>query len=279
MKKIEFTNNNNSNVTNALIENIEGLTSLYAQKLLKNKDVLVNGKRINTNINLFGQENIACFVDESKLKKFYEIIFEDENVCILFKNSGIEVCDGEHNIEKFLNKHGTYFAIHRLDRNTEGLVIFAKNLKAKTELDKSIKDKSKITKLYTAEVYGIPKKQEMQLEGYLKKDASKSLVKIFNSPQKDAVKIQTNFKVLSTNQITSLLEVSLITGKTHQIRAHLAHIGLPIIGDGKYGDYKANQKFNARIQHLTATKLIFNLVGPLSYLNNLRFETTPSWMK
>ena len=193
---------------------------------------------------------------------------------VVNKPAEIEVV-GENSLTSELCKYyniAFIFPCHRLDRNTTGLVLFAKNEEALNILLDKFKNRE-IEKHYKALVYGIPRKKEDTLTAYLFKDAKKSLVYISDVPKKGYEKIITSYKVISCNNKnnTSLLDVNLHTGKTHQIRAHLAHIGYPIIGDGKYGDREINKKFGYKYQQLCSRSLRFCFktdAGILNYLNN-----------
>lgn len=164
---------------------------------------------------------------------------------------------------------------HRLDRNTTGLVLFAKNKEALDILFNKFKN-HEIKKFYRALVYGIPKVKNARLEAFLFKDTKNSIVYISDTLKKGYQKIITSYKVLEEfPNNTSLLDVEIETGKTHQIRAHLAHIGYPIVGDGKYGINSVNKKLGYKYQQLCSYKLQFcfsSNSGILSYLNNKIIE-------
>ena len=168
------------------------------------------------------------------------------------------------------------YPCHRLDRNTSGLIIYAKNQNSLDILNTKIEN-HEIQKFYRCTVVGILNKKEAILEDYLFKDSKKSIVHISSIPKQGYKKIITSYKVVEENKKDnlSILEVQLHTGRTHQIRAHLAHIGYPILGDGKYGINEINKKFNKKYQELTAYKLVFDFktdAGILNYLKEKEFK-------
>lgn len=232
---------NNKKLNIFLQEQFSGLSTSTFYKALRKKDIIVNGTRVKENVPLHTGDNITIYIiDEYLFKQLnLDIIFEDENILIVNKPSGIEVVSADSSEETLTlalqkQKGTNIMPCHRLDRNTSGLIVFAKNEEALSILMEKIKN-HEIEKYYKCKVYGIPSKKSDTLEAYLFKDNKKSLVYIYDEPKKGAVKIITSYKVLETNKQdnTSILEVKLHTGKTHQIRAHLAHIGYPIIGDRK----------------------------------------------
>ena len=248
------------------------------QKIIRNKDVKLNGKRIGLDTQVVEGDSIQVYFQESDFYKV-EVLFEDENIVIVFKKRQIETISekGEDLRSLISSQIGVEcYAVHRLDRNTEGLVIFAKNLDAKKQLDIAFKNRT-IDKFYFALVYGCFEKKKDEMVAYLKKDKTKSLVSISDIPADGFEKIQTNYEVLKEYDDASLLRVELVTGKTHQIRAHFSHIGHALIGDEKYGDSKINKIFKKKYQSLCACKIKFNLMsGCLKYLNGREFEVLPN---
>lgn len=247
------------------------------QKALRQKDIRVNGIRTSQNIVLHTGDTLKVFICDELLfgnTNFnLDIVYEDDNIIIINKSANIEVV-GENSLTSHLEKYINSFVkpCHRIDRNTTGLVLFAKSQKALDILLDKFKNRE-IEKHYLATVYGILKKKANRLEAYLFKDNKKSLVYISDVPKKGYQKIVTSYKVIkeNKNQNTSILDVNLETGRTHQIRAHLAHIGYPIIGDGKYGINEINKKFHQKTQLLESYSLKFNFTsssGFLEYLNN-----------
>ena len=231
----------NKKLSTFLLDNFNGLSMSTLYKALRKKDILVNNVRIKENIIVHTNDLVTVYITDNYLFKNidFNIVFEDDNILVVNKPSGIEVVNEDSATETLTTILQKQFSpsimpCHRLDRNTSGLVLFAKNEESLNVLLNKFKNRE-ISKFYKCMVYGLPKKTHQILEAYLFKDNKKSLVYIYNEPQKGAVKIITEYKVLETNKQnnTSILEVILHTGKTHQIRAHLAHIGHPIIGDRK----------------------------------------------
>lgn len=240
MKKLIVTKKyHGKNLNKFLFENLPTLTSNLFYKTLRKKDIKVNGKRVSENINVFENDEILVYIsDELLTSKFnLNVFFEDENILILNKPYNLEVT-GNNSLTTLVHQSykNTIFKpmpCHRIDRNTTGLVLFAKNEKALSTLLDKFKQ-HEIEKHYLALVYCIPKNEYKRCEAYLFKDNKKSYVYISDSYKKGYQKIVTTYHVLEKYaDNTSLLDIEIETGKTHQIRAHLAHLGYPIIGDRK----------------------------------------------
>ena len=256
-------------------------------KALRKKDIRINDVKVSDNVNLNeGDEVTIYIVDELLLKPTFnvEIIYEDENILIVNKPSQIEVT-GENSLTSYLKeklKISYLMPCHRIDRNTLGLVLFAKNEESLNILLDKFKN-HEIEKHYLALCYGIPKNKEATLTAYLFKDNKKSMVYISPNKAKGYNQIITKYSLIGNKEYAvngkiekvSLLDVSIKTGRTHQIRAHLAYLGLPIIGDGKYGINQVNKEFKQKTQMLESYKLKFVFTEDadiLNYLNNKEFS-------
>lgn len=265
-KIVDYLKNKFKNLTNGTIF-----------KALRNKDIRINGVKISENVPVNAGDEITLYIKDEFLFGITvldksKIIYDDENIVIVNKPQDVLVQGDGINIglDKMVNDYfGTQNIVpcHRLDRNTSGLIIFAKNEMAEETISEMLKQHM-IRKVYRCRVIGHPKNKKATLTAYLFKDSKTSQVIISNEKKKGYVEIVTKYEVIAyNNDGTSTLEVELVTGRTHQIRAHLAFIGYPILGDGKYGKNEVNKKFKLTRQELTAYKIIFNdAIGELEYL-------------
>ena len=280
MKSLIVTNNfNGKKLSSFVFYSFPNLAKNTFYKALRQKDIRINGNRINTDCTIYVGDELSIYIADNLLFPSInlEIIYEDDNILIVNKPNNIEVV-GENSLTSLINtkfSSNNIMPCHRLDRNTTGLVLFAKNKEALDILFNKFKN-HEIKKFYRALVYGIPKVKNARLEAFLFKDTKNSIVYISDTFKKGYQKIITSYKVLEEfPNNTSLLDVEIETGKTHQIRAHLAHIGYPIVGDGKYGINSVNKKLGYKYQQLCSYKLQFcfsSNSGILSYLNNKVIE-------
>ena len=275
-------------------------------KSIRLKKIKVNRKRAENNTILCEGDTIQCFLAEEFFEKKVDehsfesisvkldIIYEDENIMLLNKRPGVSVHEDEDgstntlitHIQAYLYQKGDYrpedeqsFApalCNRIDRNTGGIVIAAKNAEALRVMNEKIK-RREIDKFYLAAVHGIPKPESATIRGYLIKDDKKNIVRVFEkNPPRGAKEIITKYKVVAKNTDSSLIEVELLTGRTHQIRAHMAHIGHPLIGDGKYGINKSDRARGYKYQALYSYRLRFSFDTEestvLDYLNGKEFK-------
>ena len=264
---------NNKKLDKFIFDKFPSLSSGLFYKTLRKKDFRVNDNRISENIILHTGDEIKVFISDELLENNVSLptIYEDDNILVIDKPTNIEIV-GENSVTSILEKKYSYIKpCHRLDRNTTGLVLFAKNEESLNILLAKFKN-HEIEKHYRATIYGIPKVKKAKLEAFLFKDSKKSLVYISDEPKKGYQKIITSYEVIKEDkkQDISVLDVKLETGRTH-----LAYIGFPIIGDGKYGKNEINKKFNKKTQLLESYSLKFSFSSPssiLSYLNGKIIE-------
>lgn len=238
--------------------------SFCFRTLLKAREIRVNGVRVSADMPLKQGDIVRYFLTpKQESRAAFSVVYEDGNVIVADKESGV---NSEAVFSALCERGETYF-IHRLDRNTAGLLVFAKNAEAEGELLSAFRDR-RVEKIYLARVVGCPKEKHAVCTAYLKKDAAASRVRVSSKPVGE--KIITEYEVLEGGE-TSLLRVTLHTGKTHQIRAHLAFLGFPIVGDEKYGDGAYNRAHNAVRQKLVAKRLTLHCAGALAYLDGRSF--------
>lgn len=240
------------------------------------------------------------FSEYSRVQARPDVVYEDDNILVVSKKPGMLAHTGDEDenhskenserdtlvfiIKAYLYNKGEWqpekensFApalCNRIDRNTGGLVIAAKNAAALREVNEAIRE-HKIEKNYLCAVHGRPEKKEDRLTAYLFKNSKTKTVTVYDKERVGAKPIITNYKTLAYNKALdiSLLSIGLETGRTHQIRAHMAHIGHPLLGEGKYARNEADRKLGYKYQALYSYKLTFGeLSGELSYLSGKSFR-------
>lgn len=278
-------------------------TLLY--KYIRLKRIKVNGKRSEASYLLKLGDVLSIYINDEffedgvsnahnflKIQPTLNIVYEDENILLIDKPSGLIAHEDDtesfntliNHIKAYLYQKGEYdpenelsFApalCNRIDRNTGGITIAAKNAASLRILNEKIKNRE-LHKYYLCIVVGRLEQKNGTLTGFLKKDASTNKVSIFQKPQPGALSIITKYRVLKEKESQSLLEVELITGRTHQIRAHFASIGHPLLGDGKYGYNRENKEARRKTQALYSHKLTFDFATPgqtLAYLDKKTFQ-------
>lgn len=244
----------------------------------------------------FFEENPEKEYEFTKAPDKLDIIYEDENVLLIDKKPGVIVHQDKSyhfdclvlRVQHYLYKKGEYnpeeekaftpALVNRIDRNTGGIVIAAKNAESLRILNEKIKTRE-VEKYYLALLCGKPKYDSGIMKDYLVKNNSTNKVKIFKKPVENSKEIITEYRILESDGRKSLAEIKLHTGRTHQIRAHMAFIGCPLVGDSKYGKNKKNF-INNKYQALDAYKIKFSFktdAGRLNYLNGKEFETDKIW--
>lgn len=277
MRKI-IVEKDNKKVVNYIKSKFNNVPESAIYKALRQKDIRINDVKVSENISVSKGDELTIYIKDEVLLgqnvalKEDSIVYNDENIVVVNKPKGMltQGTDNDIGLDQLVCdyfKNPSIKPCHRLDRNTSGLIIFAKDSESEEIILEMIRN-HEISKFYRCIVLGTPVPNSKTLKAYLFKDSKNNRVIISDEKKKGYTEIVTKYTVLEKYKDgTSLLEVELVTGKTHQIRAHLAYIGHPIIGDGKYGVNKVNKKFNKDTQELQSYKLRFNFAhGKLSYL-------------
>ena len=242
--KVVFVNNkfNNKRLISLLENEFPSARKSVFYRALRKKDIRINNLRTSENSILHTGDEVRLYISDTFLFPSFSVVYEDDYILAIDKPKGIEVL-GNNSLTSLLQKDYCFIApCHRLDRNTEGIILFAKS----ESILEILLDKFKsheVIKMYKCKVYGILKKKHDILKSYLFKDSKKSMVYVSDKLEKGYKEIITEYRVLEENvkENFSILEVLLHTGRTHQIRAHLSHIGHPIIGDRKIWELYGQQ--------------------------------------
>ncbi|MBQ7660471.1 MAG: RluA family pseudouridine synthase [Clostridia bacterium] len=292
-----------------LQKTLYGMPVSLMYRLIRQKKIKVNRRRALNHQMLCEGDRLQLFIGDefftagekgndaaslSVVRTMPDILYEDENIILLDKRPGVLVHadDAGQNdtllfhAKAYLYQKGEYdptteqsFApalCNRIDRNTGGIVILAKNAEALRVMNEKIRDRE-ISKFYLCAVHGVLREKHTTLYAWLKKDSKTNTVKIYDAAHKprDAKRIATRYTVLCERGGDSLLEVELLTGRTHQIRAQFAAVGHPLLGDGKYGANGEDKKRGYKYQALYSYRLRFDFAdagGPLGYLAGKQFE-------
>ena len=276
------------------------LPEALLQKYIRIKRIKVNGKGSKRDLRLSEGDVLSLYINDEFFDKPAEqnsylkvgtprltVVYEDDNILLADKKPGV-LCHSAGawdyntliaNIQAYLYQKGQWrpreenaFApalCNRIDRNTGGIVIAAKTAEALRILNEKIKDRE-IEKYYLCAVMGKPRPASGRLENYIFKDAVKNQVYIKTAPEPGARTAVTEYRVLESKNGLSLVECRLLTGRTHQIRAQMAHAGWPLLGDGKYGRERENREFGEKGQALYSYKLRFEFPTDAGILNYLR---------
>ncbi len=305
MKEITVNGNDAGQRTDKFISKaLPALPVSLLYKYIRTKRIKVNGKRVKENHILCKGDVVTLFVPEefleqnrenafTRVKAAVETRYEDENVIIVRKPKGL-LCHSESpedtdtlidRVKAYLYNKGEYvperensFApalCNRIDRNTEGLVIAAKNAAALREMNEIIR-RREVKKFYLAACHGLFARKKGEIKSFLEKDAANNTVTVREKPNKNTLTAVTRYEVTRENRekSLSLLTIELLTGRTHQIRAQLAHIGHPLLGESKYAVNKEDRKMGYSSQALCSYSLRFEFASTddkptLAYLNGV----------
>lgn len=295
-----------------LTKTVPNLPQSLLYKSIRLKRIKLNRKRAEISARLQEGDVVELYLNDEfftpaptrydflSAPKSLDILYEDANVLLLNKKAGLLSHPDDREfvdtlitrVKRYLYEKGEFdpaneasftpALVNRIDRNTSGIVIAAKTAEALRVLNQKMKDRE-LHKYYLCVVHGTLDEKEGLLEGWLWKDEAKN--KVFIHKQKknpDDKTIRTSYRVLREGNGLSLLEVDLLTGRTHQIRAHFASIGHPLLGDGKYGTNAQNKQSGLKKQCLCSYKLQFDFTtdaGELDYLNGKLFEIEDVWFR
>ncbi|MFQ9924861.1 MAG: RluA family pseudouridine synthase [Beduini sp.] len=303
MKKVIIDmNNTNQRIDKFLVKYLPLAPKSFIYKMIRKKDVKVNGSKVNENYILQLKDEVSLFLYEDLFMQFagkkeiyelpqtFSVLYEDDQILVVNKPAGLLVHEDQNEevhtlsneVLSYLKRKGEYLdsventftpgPVHRLDRNTSGIVIFGKTLPALQNLNEMMKQRHCIDKKYLTIVAGRID-GDKELIDYVKKNETLGRMYLVSPKDPEGLKMHTLIHPVRFNAAYTLLEVKIVTGRTHQIRIHLASIDHPVIGDSKYGNYELNKKIKKqyRLSHqfLHAYEITFTKpLGKLAYLKD-----------
>ena len=307
MTELTITKNDaGQRVDRFLSKAFPNLTPPLVCKLMRKKRIKLNGAKAEPSAKLAEGDVLRFYLSDELLSKDkpqrendfrsvppeVSVVYEDENILLVNKPAGMVVHeDGDNTADTLINrilcylwKKGEYIPeeensfipalCNRIDRNTCGIVIAAKNAEALRVMNQKVRDRE-LVKLYLCVVCGTPSPRAGEFVSYIKKLPEENRVIVSDTRAPDFLTARTKYRVLESRGELSLVEADLLTGRTHQIRAQFAHVGHPLLGDGKYGSNRFNKQYGCRYQALCSYKLTFRFTTPagcLEYLNGKSCE-------
>lgn len=309
MQSFQITEKDAGRLDSFLLGQLPALHMGLLHRFLRENKIKVNGRKVPLGTRLCAGDEVRVYLPPAlddaqgaaadapvflRARRELSIAYEDDAVLIADKPAGIPVSDEKdgtpdtllNRVLRNLYERGVWqpqsaftpCLCHRLDTGTSGLVVLAKTPQAAEQCTALIRDRA-LDKRYVCVTAGIPRPAAATLEGYLQKDAAQGRVRVLSHTAPGAKEIVTRYRTLCTSGALALLEVQLVTGRTHQIRAHLASIGCPVLGDGKYGVNTVNRRYKTKYQLLCAYRLTFPVLreGPCAGLSGRCITAAEPW--